>query len=80
LVLRVAGGGLVLGVAGVGLGLLLALALADVLDAFLFEITPTDPVTYLAVLVGVLVVCGIAAYVPARRAAAIDPMVVLKTE
>ena len=79
-VLRVAGGGLVLGVAGVGLGLLLALALADVLDAFLFEITPTDPVTYLAVLVGVLVVCGIAAYVPARRAAAIDPMVVLKTE
>lgn len=79
-VLRVAGGGLVLGVAGVCLGLLLALALADVLDAFLFEITPTDPVTYLVVLVGVLVVCSIAAYVPARRAAAIDPVVVLKTE
>ena len=79
-VLRVAGGGLALGITGVGLGLLLALAVANVLEAFLFEITPTDPVTYLAVVVAVLVVCCIAAYVPARRAAAIDPVAVLKAE
>jgi predicted permease len=79
-VLRVSGGGLALGITGVGLGLLLALAVANVLEAFLFEITPTDPVTYLAVVVAVLVVCCIAAYVPARRAAAIDPVAVLKAE
>lgn len=79
-VLRVGGGGLALGITGVGLGLLLALAVAGVLEAFLFEITPTDPVTYLAVVVGVLVVCCIAAYVPARRAANIDPVAVLKAE
>jgi hypothetical protein len=48
--------------------------------AFLFEITPTDPVTYLAVVVGVLVVCCIAAYVPARRAATIDPVAVRKAD
>ena len=79
-VLRVAGSGVVLGIAGVALGLVLALGVADVLEAFLFEVTPTDPATYVAVSVAVLLVCCVAAFVPARRAATIDPVTVLKAE
>lgn len=77
---RVLRGGLRLGVAGVLLGLVMALSLADVLGAFVFGIESTDPVTYLGVGLGVLVVCSFATWVPAQRAAAVEPVSVLKSE
>jgi putative ABC transport system permease protein len=63
---------------GVLAGILAALFLTRVLSQFLFEITPTDPATFagVAILFGVVIV--LASYLPARRAAAIDPQVVLR--
>jgi predicted permease len=79
-VLRVVARGLGLGLAGVALGLLISSVLADGLGAFLYGITPTDPATYVGVALGVLLVSGAAALVPALRAAAVDPVAVLKAE
>jgi putative ABC transport system permease protein len=65
--------GLVIGAAG-------AVGAAQLLRSFLFQITPADPVA-IAVSVGVMTVAAIAAsYLPARRAAAADPIVVLRSE
>jgi putative ABC transport system permease protein len=73
-----AGGRLML--AGLGLGILGALAVSRVLTALLYGVTPDDPAT----LAGVAVVLGIVAvtacYVPAHRAARVDPMVALRAE
>ena len=73
-------GGVRLGGAGVALGLLIAMVASDVMAAFLFEIAPTDPLTYLGVTITVLAVCIAATAVPARRAATVDPVRVLKSE
>jgi putative ABC transport system permease protein len=65
--------GIIIGVAG-------ALVLTRAMSAMLFEVQPTDPATLAAVIVIVLAVSLIASYVPARRAAAMDPLVVLRAE
>ena len=59
-------------------GLAAALLVTRVLSQFLFEITPTDPVTFASVVILFAAVIVLASYLPARRAAAIDPQVVLK--
>lgn len=79
-VLRVVADGLKLGAVGVALGFFMSWSASGVIDAFLFDIASTDPATYLGVTVGVLVVSTVAVYVPARRAAAVDPVGVLKGE
>ncbi len=72
--------GLILAVAGIIVGLAGAVAAAEVVRALLFRIGPTDPVTY-AVVAGVLgLVVLVASYLPARRAAAADPLVALREE
>jgi putative ABC transport system permease protein len=72
--------GLALTAIGVALGLFGALALTRILRGLLFEVTPTDPATFMAV-AGVLVLAAlVACYVPARRAARVDPMVALRCE
>ena len=72
--------GMVLALVGVALGLFGALWLTRLLQQLLFEVTPTDPLTYL----GVAVVLGLAAlvacYVPARRASRVDPIIALRIE
>jgi predicted permease len=68
--------------AGIGLaiGITGALYLGDFLRSLLFEVTPTDPIAYAAVSLLLLVVALLASYLPARRAARIDPMAALRTE
>jgi putative ABC transport system permease protein len=63
---------------GLAIGLLLAWGLSTLLTGFLFGVSPRDPVTFAATLV-VLVVTGlVAAWVPARRATRVDPLVALR--
>ena len=69
-----------LGLAGLGAGLLGAWTLTRLLSSLLFGLTPTDPATYASVPVFLLLVALAASYVPARRAARIEPAVALKAE
>ena len=71
------GPGLRLVLAGLAIGLLVAWALADVIEAFVFEIAPDDPRIYLTVALAVLLVGLLAALVPARRAASVSPIEIL---
>jgi putative ABC transport system permease protein len=72
--------GLAMTAAGVALGLGGALVLTRLFRTLLFEVTPTDPVTFLAVTCVLAIVAGIAALAPALRAARVDPLVVLRSE
>jgi putative ABC transport system permease protein len=65
---------------GVVIGVLGALLLTRLMSGLLFEIAPTDPYTFLAVMVLVAVVACLASYLPARRAANVDPMLALRSE
>ena len=69
---------LVLTGGGVFLGALGALGVTRVLMKFLFEVTPTDPVTFGAVTGILIAVALIAAWIPARRAAAVYPLQALR--
>ena len=66
--------------AGVLIGLLSASAASRVLSSFLYGVTALDSGTYVAVALLVLVVSLMAAYVPARRAAVVDPIAALRRE
>ena len=61
-------------------GLLAARALSRAMSALLFDVSPADPQTYAVVTIVLVGVALCAAYVPARRAAAVDPMMVLRSE
>ncbi|HUF50242.1 MAG TPA: ADOP family duplicated permease, partial [Longimicrobiales bacterium] len=66
--------------AGIAAGAGAALLMSHALVALLFEVSPADPVTLLAVCAVLLTVAAAAAYLPARRAARIDPMRALRTD
>jgi ABC-type antimicrobial peptide transport system permease subunit len=65
---------------GVLIGLIGAAAASAALITLLFGISRLDPVTYIGVIVLLTAVSGIACWVPARRAAKIDPAVTLRAE
>ena len=71
---------MVLAISGVVAGMIATWWLSGLLDTLLFEVTPRDPVTYLAVATTLGVVALFAAYVPARRATRVDPVVALRAE
>ncbi|UCC84123.1 MAG: ABC transporter permease, partial [Gemmatimonadota bacterium] len=72
--------GLVLSAIGVAIGVALAIGLTRLMAGLLFGVSPIDPLTFLAVAAGLIGVALIAAYLPARRAAGVDPMDVLRAE
>ena len=76
----VIGRGAVHTAAGVGIGIAAAWPLASLVESFLFEVGPHDPVVYGAA-AALLGACGVvAAFVPARRAARVDPVIALRVE
>ena len=65
---------------GLGLGLLGAFALTRLMRALLYGISPTDPATFVGVSALLLVIALVATYLPARRAARVDPVQALRSE
>jgi ABC-type antimicrobial peptide transport system permease subunit len=65
---------------GTGAGLALAAGVARLLQRVLYELTPWDPLVYGSAAAALEVVATVAAFVPARRATSIDPMVALRCE
>jgi len=76
----VIGQGLKLTVGGVALGLLGALALTRLMKSMLFEVSATDPTTFVSVAVTLTVVAILACWLPGRRAAKVDPAIALRHE
>jgi putative ABC transport system permease protein len=72
--------GMVMTIIGIGLGLLGAFAFTRVLRSSLYGVGPNDPLTLAAVSVVFFFVAFAACYIPARRAAQVDPMVALRYE
>jgi predicted permease len=71
---------LLISVAGVAVGVPLAIAGAQLMRSMLFGVLPGDSISYLSALVGVTLVALIASAIPARRAASVDPIVALRYE
>ena len=72
--------GVILITSGIALGLAGALGLTRYLSGMLFDLTPLDPATYVAVTVAFTLVALVASYLPARRATRVDPVVALRHE
>lgn len=72
--------GMRLAIAGMLTGFLAAILSLRMLSRLLYGIAPGDPLVLCAVLLGLGVICGLASYVPARRAMKLDPMVALRYE
>lgn len=72
--------GLRLALAGLALGTLASLGLTRLLAGFLYGVSPADPLTF--IVVGTLLACValLASYLPARRAASVDPLGALRSE
>ncbi len=76
----VLGQGIATALTGVAIGLAGALVLTRTLQSLLFGLSATDPLTFLVVALALVLVALLACYVPARRAAGVDPMVALRYE
>jgi len=66
--------------AGTALGVILALALARLLRSLIYDVSPSDPLTFTAVGFMVIIVAMLACYIPAQRATETDPMIALRAE
>ena len=76
----IVGQGLKLTLVGVGLGLACAFALTRMMSSLLFGVSATDPPTFIITAMLLTLTAVAACYIPARRAARVDPMVALKYE
>jgi putative ABC transport system permease protein len=76
----IVGQGMRLALVGVGLGLLSAYALTRWMEKLLFGVRATDPLTFAIIPALLIAVALLACYLPARRAAQVDPLVALRCE
>lgn len=72
--------GLTLAAAGVGLGVVVAVAMSRIVGGLLYDVAPLDPYTFTAVPLALLVVALVATVVPAARAMRVSPLVALRSE
>jgi predicted permease len=72
--------GVLLGAVGIAIGVVVTLAAAGRVAPLLFDVSPRDPLVYALVAAAMLLVATAAAFIPARRAAGVDPTVALRSE
>jgi predicted permease len=72
--------GLILSGIGVACGLAAAFGAMRLMSSLLFRVSPVDPITYVAVCVGLVSTATLASYLPSRAAAAVDPVEALRAE
>jgi len=65
---------------GVACGLVVAIIVMRLMSTLLFNVNPTDPLTYVAVSAGLIATAFLASYLPSRRAATVDPVEALRAE
>ncbi|MFZ0395509.1 MAG: hypothetical protein WAL73_16755, partial [Terracidiphilus sp.] len=71
---------LVLTGVGVGIGVVAAAGLTQTMKSLLFGVSPADPVSFLAIPLVLAVAAALASYLPARRAASVNPVDALRSE
>jgi ABC-type antimicrobial peptide transport system permease subunit len=76
----IVGQGVGLALMGVVIGLAGSFLLTRTIKSLLFGVTPTDPLTFLAISVLLLVTAFIASLIPAQRATKVDPLIALRAE
>ena len=76
----VVGEGLGLTILGVAISVVGSFLLGGLISTLLFEVTPEDPLTYVATSVLLIVIATAACFIPARRATKVDPIVALRSE
>ena len=74
----VVGHGMRLAAVGLALGVAVALGVTHFVRGFLYGVSPADPLTFVAILVVLATVTLVATWLPARRAARVDPMIALR--
>jgi len=72
--------GMMLVAIGLAIGLAGAFALTRLMTTLLYEVSPADPFTFVAVALSIIVATLLACYIPARRATRVDPLVALRYE
>ncbi len=72
--------GLLLAGIGIAFGLAAAFAAMRLMSSLLFHVSPMDPLTYIAVTIGLVAAALVASYVPSRRAASVSPVEALRAE
>jgi putative ABC transport system permease protein len=70
--------GMILAIVGGGVGVLVALASARVLTSLLYDVRTSDPVTFIGIVVVLMLAVVVASWIPARRAARVQPLEALR--
>jgi ABC-type antimicrobial peptide transport system permease subunit len=76
----IVGQGLTLAAFGIGFGLVGAWFATKAIRTLLFNVTPTDPVSFAGVSIFLTLIALVASYLPARRAMSVDPIIALRNE